>query len=86
MVCRRGFWALATGDGKEVGERLVADSRLRLISAAGSVSLGRRVGQVVAERLAEKRIPAVAENPGPMLGRAICDGKPILSIGRKDCL
>ncbi|RMH19138.1 MAG: aldehyde dehydrogenase family protein [Acidobacteria bacterium] len=42
---------LLIGDRQEIGERLVADRRLPLISATGSVAMGRRVGQVVAGRL-----------------------------------
>ena len=42
---------LVIGDRKEVGQHLVADSRVPLISATGSVSMGRGVGQVVAQRL-----------------------------------
>jgi len=42
---------LAIGDRNAVGERLVADRRLPLISATGSVRMGRRIGEVVAQRL-----------------------------------
>jgi aldehyde dehydrogenase (NAD+) len=35
----------------EIGERLAADRRIPLVSATGSVRMGRRVGQVVAQRL-----------------------------------
>jgi aldehyde dehydrogenase (NAD+) len=37
--------------GVEIGERLAADRRIPLVSATGSVRMGRRVGQVVAGRL-----------------------------------
>jgi aldehyde dehydrogenase (NAD+) len=46
-----GVLNLVIGSGKEVGERLIADPRMRLISATGSVPMGRRVGRVVMERL-----------------------------------
>lgn len=46
-----GVFRLAIGSDKEIGERLVADRRVPLISATGSCSMGRRVGQVVAGRL-----------------------------------
>jgi aldehyde dehydrogenase (NAD+) len=46
-----GILNVVIGSGKEVGERLAADSRLPLVSATGSVPMGRRVGRVVAERL-----------------------------------
>ena len=42
---------LVIGDRIEVGERMVADSRMPLISATGSVAMGRRVGEVVARRM-----------------------------------
>ncbi|MDA8016874.1 MAG: aldehyde dehydrogenase family protein [Thermoanaerobaculia bacterium] len=42
---------LAIGDRIEIGERMTQDGRLPLISATGSVAMGRRVGQVVAGRL-----------------------------------
>ncbi|MBL0922927.1 MAG: aldehyde dehydrogenase family protein, partial [Sphingomonadaceae bacterium] len=38
--------------GREVGEALVADRRLPLISATGSTAMGRKVGQVAASRFA----------------------------------
>jgi len=41
---------LAIGDRKEVGEALVADKRFPLISATGSVNMGRNVGRSLAER------------------------------------
>jgi aldehyde dehydrogenase (NAD+) len=42
---------LIIGDRLEIGERMTRDHRLPLISATGSVAMGRKVGQVVAERL-----------------------------------
>ncbi len=39
------------GDRIDVGEQMTKDGRLPLISATGSVAMGRRVGQVVAGRL-----------------------------------
>jgi len=46
-----GVFNLVIGTDSEVGERLIADRRLPLISATGSCAMGRRVGQVVAARL-----------------------------------
>jgi aldehyde dehydrogenase (NAD+) len=43
--------SLVCGDGPSVGELLCADPRLPLVSATGSVRMGRRVGEVVARRL-----------------------------------
>ncbi|HKI87252.1 MAG TPA: aldehyde dehydrogenase family protein [Thermoanaerobaculia bacterium] len=42
---------LVIGDVSEVGQTMVADARLPLISATGSVRMGRAVGQAVAARL-----------------------------------
>jgi aldehyde dehydrogenase (NAD+) len=42
---------LAIGDRRAVGQRLTADRRVPLISATGSVAMGKKVGQTVAERL-----------------------------------
>jgi aldehyde dehydrogenase (NAD+) len=46
-----GVSNLLIGPGREIGERMAADRRIPLVSATGSVRMGRRVGQVVAERL-----------------------------------
>jgi aldehyde dehydrogenase (NAD+) len=44
-------FSLVCGDGPAVGEPLIADARVALVSATGSVRMGRRVGEVVAARL-----------------------------------
>ena len=46
-----GVFRLIIGTDDVVGERLVADRRIPLISATGSCRMGKRVGQVVAARL-----------------------------------
>ncbi|MEZ6233230.1 MAG: aldehyde dehydrogenase family protein [Phycisphaerales bacterium] len=46
-----GVFHLVIGSDEQVGEPLIADRRLPLISATGSCRMGRRVGQVVAGRL-----------------------------------
>ncbi|MSU49233.1 MAG: aldehyde dehydrogenase family protein [Opitutus sp.] len=43
--------ALVCGDGVAVGEPLVADRRVALVSATGSTRMGRRVAEIVAKRL-----------------------------------
>ncbi len=45
-----GVFGLVIGTDTEVGERMIADRRLPLISATGSSRMGRHVGRVVAER------------------------------------
>jgi aldehyde dehydrogenase (NAD+) len=47
----QGILNVIIGNRNEVGERLISDRRLPLISATGSVAVGRHVGQVVAARL-----------------------------------
>jgi aldehyde dehydrogenase (NAD+) len=42
---------MVLGSDQEVGETMIADRRLPLISATGSCRMGRRVGEVVAGRL-----------------------------------
>jgi aldehyde dehydrogenase (NAD+) len=46
-----GVFNLVIGRGSEVGERLLADRRIPLISATGSCAMGRRVAEVVGRRL-----------------------------------
>lgn len=46
-----GILNVVIGNRLEVGERLISDRRLPLISATGSVPMGRHVGQAVAARL-----------------------------------
>jgi aldehyde dehydrogenase (NAD+) len=55
-VCRANgvdpaIFSLVIGDGATVGERLINDSRVPLISATGSTKMGRHVGEVVTKRL-----------------------------------
>ncbi|MEO1227893.1 MAG: aldehyde dehydrogenase family protein [Myxococcota bacterium] len=45
------IFGLTVGDGPTVGEAMSADRRVPLVSATGSTRMGRRVHQVVAERL-----------------------------------
>ena len=46
-----GLFTLVVGNRREVGERMLNDARLPLISFTGSVSVGRHVAQQVAARL-----------------------------------
>jgi aldehyde dehydrogenase (NAD+) len=46
-----GVFNLCAGGAEDVGERMLADARLPLISATGSCRMGRRVGTVVGGRL-----------------------------------
>ena len=46
-----GVFTLVIGSGADVGERLVQDRRVPLISLTGSTRMGRHVGETVARRL-----------------------------------
>jgi aldehyde dehydrogenase (NAD+) len=46
-----GVFNLCSGGADEIGERMIQDERLPLISATGSCRMGRRVGEVVGRRL-----------------------------------
>jgi aldehyde dehydrogenase (NAD+) len=43
--------SLLVGSGSVIGERLIADKRIPLISATGSTRMGKRIGEVVGARL-----------------------------------
>lgn len=47
----KGVFNLVIGKGSTIGERLIHDQRVPLISATGSVEMGRRVAEVVGKRL-----------------------------------
>ncbi|MBI2092091.1 MAG: aldehyde dehydrogenase family protein [Deltaproteobacteria bacterium] len=46
-----GVFNLVIGSSKDVGEKLISDKRIPLISATGSCRMGKRIGVAVAERL-----------------------------------
>jgi aldehyde dehydrogenase (NAD+) len=46
-----GIFSLCIGRGSDVGEKMIGDRRLPLISATGSCRMGRRIGEVVGQRL-----------------------------------
>jgi len=55
-ICRAhnvdpAIFSLVIGDGATVGERLINDTRIPLVSATGSTSMGRHVGETVSRRL-----------------------------------
>jgi len=47
----KGIFSLIIGRGSSIGERLINDKRVPLISATGSTRMGKRIGGVVGERL-----------------------------------
>ncbi len=46
-----GVFNLLIGSSKSVGEKMIADPRLPLVSATGSCRMGQRIGEVVGKRL-----------------------------------
>jgi aldehyde dehydrogenase (NAD+) len=47
----KGIFSLIIGRGSSIGERLINDKRVPLISATGSTRMGKRIGEVVGGRL-----------------------------------
>ncbi len=47
-----GIFTIVIGKGSTIGERLINDTRLPLISSTGSTAMGRRVAEAAAKRLA----------------------------------
>ncbi len=50
-VVPEGLFSLVVGSGSTVGQRLIEDSRIPLVSVTGSTRVGRHAAQVVASRL-----------------------------------
>ena len=46
-----GIFTLVVGKGSTIGERLINDSRIALVSSTGSTAMGRRVAEAAAKRL-----------------------------------
>ncbi len=55
-------FGLVIGTDEQVGEKMIADARLPLISATGSCRMGRHVGQVVAARLGKSLLELGGNN------------------------
>ncbi|EQD53343.1 piperideine-6-carboxylate dehydrogenase, partial [mine drainage metagenome] len=45
------IFSLVTGSGEEIGSRMASDRRIKLVSFTGSVNSGKKVSQLVSERL-----------------------------------
>jgi len=67
------IFQLIIGNDVEVGEPMVADRRLPLISATGSCSMGRAVGEVVAKRLGRCLLELGGNNAATVLADADLD-------------
>ena len=58
-----GVFNVLQGSGEEVGDLLVADDRVNLISFTGSVAVGKRIGKIAGERLAKVSLELGGKNP-----------------------
>jgi L-aminoadipate-semialdehyde dehydrogenase len=67
------IFGLAIGGRDGVGERLVADPRVPLISATGSVRMGREVGKVLADRFGRALLELGGNNGIVVMGDADLD-------------
>lgn len=71
-----GLVGLVVGKGREIGDRLVADPRVALVSYTGSVPTGRRIGQIVATRFGRSLLELGGNNaaivtPGADMDQAL---------------
>jgi len=57
-----GVFSMIVGRGSSIGEKLISDRRVPLISATGSCRMGRRIGSVVGERLARSLLELGGNN------------------------
>ncbi len=68
-----GIFNLVIGKGGEIGERMLGDRRLPLISATGSCRMGRRIAVVVGERLGRTLLELGGNNAVVVLDDADLD-------------
>ncbi|PIR25281.1 MAG: aldehyde dehydrogenase family protein [Deltaproteobacteria bacterium CG_4_10_14_0_2_um_filter_43_8] len=57
-----GVFTMIVGNNEDVGENLIADKRIPLISATGSTRMGRHVGEAVAKRLGKSLLELGGNN------------------------
>jgi aldehyde dehydrogenase (NAD+) len=69
----QGVFNLVIGRGADVGERMLADGRIPLISATGSCRMGRRIATVVGERLGRTLLELGGNNAVIVLDDADAD-------------
>lgn len=68
-----GLMNLVVGRGGQVGEKLIGDARVPLISATGSCRMGRHVGEVVGRRLGRSLLELGGNNAVIVLNDADID-------------
>jgi len=57
-----GVFGLVVGSGREIGDRLINDQRIPLISATGSCGMGEKVGAAVAKTLGRRSLLELGGN------------------------
>jgi aldehyde dehydrogenase (NAD+) len=57
-----GVFGLVVGSGREIGDRLINDERIPLISATGSCGMGEKVGAAVAKTLGRRSLLELGGN------------------------
>ena len=60
--CPEGILNVVIGTGEDIGDRMVSDKRLPLISITGSVPVGKRIGGIVANRLGKSLLELGGNN------------------------
>lgn len=76
VLARHGFagvFSLVVGGVDDIGEPMLADARLPLISATGSTAMGRRVAEVVGRRLGRTLLELGGNNGVILMGDADLD-------------
>ena len=68
-----GVMNLLIGGGSEIGERLIHDKRIPLVSATGSTRMGVRIGEVVGKRLGKALLELGGNNALSILDDANLD-------------
>jgi aldehyde dehydrogenase (NAD+) len=68
-----GVFNLVIGPGREIGDRLINDRRIPLISATGSCGMGEKVGTAVAKRLGRSLLELGGNNAVVVLDDADLD-------------
>jgi aldehyde dehydrogenase (NAD+) len=68
-----GVFNLVVGPGREIGDRLINDRRIPLISATGSCGMGEKVGTAVAKRLGRSLLELGGNNAVVVLDDADLD-------------
>ena len=69
-----GIFSLLVGSGSVVGEKLISDKRVPLISFTGSTKMGRHVSETVSSRFGKCILELGGNNANYFLNRTVNDG------------